>query len=145
MSIETTTDGKIIVNGRLRKLNRNDHGYERVTINYKQYAVHRLVALQHIPNPENKEHVNHKNGIKWDNRVENLEWVTRSENTIHAYRVLKVRPRMQRRIVSMEVAQEIKNKYKTGLYSMKQLADEYGFKSKSNISNLINNKTYQFI
>ena len=46
--------------------------------------LHRIVAKQYIPNPSNKETVNHKNGIKTDNRIQNLEWNTFDENHQHA-------------------------------------------------------------
>lgn len=66
---------------------REDH-YPTVTLSKenKQWniSVHRLVSLTFLPNPENKKYINHKNGIKTDNRLENLEWCTASENAQHA-------------------------------------------------------------
>lgn len=51
----------------------------------KKKSIHRLLATAFIPNPHNKPEINHKNSIRSDNRLENLEWVTRSENVQHGY------------------------------------------------------------
>ena len=78
------------VTGFIRK-NVNSFGlYETIILfnNGKQrlFLVHRLVAKVFIPNPENKKEVNHIDGNKKNNRVENLEWTTRQENALHSVR-----------------------------------------------------------
>lgn len=80
--------------GKPRELTRYDskRGYLRVLFEGKFHNVHQMVALTFIPNPEGKPEVAHNNGIKHDNRVENLRWATRKENSddidLHGNRLL---------------------------------------------------------
>lgn len=79
-------EGKIIIGGK------SNNGYRIVGLTIgkkrKYYTVHRLVATAFIPNPNNKPQINHKNGIRTDNRADNLDWCSQSENMKHSYRVL---------------------------------------------------------
>lgn len=75
-----------LIKGHISKGSVNSYGYPTVSIyKNKQARVHRLVAAAWLPNPNNYPQVNHKNGIKTDNSVENLEWCDNSHNQRHKF------------------------------------------------------------
>lgn len=86
--------------------------------------VHREVALRYIPNPDNKRTVNHKDGNKLNNNVENLEWSTDSENNKHRYSHLGEKPSRGRMKISDEDAAFIYNL--KGLVRQVDLAAAFG-------------------
>lgn len=89
---QVSTDGEVrnAATGRKLKPIQGSTGYSHVTLcdngRHHQTSIHRLVAQEFIANPENKPIVNHIDGNKANNHVDNLEWCTSSENMKHAYR-----------------------------------------------------------
>lgn len=77
------------INGKIMHSFPTNKGYLRIKLGdgkiSKTFSVHRLVCENFLPKDENRKIINHKNGIKDDNRLENLEWATNSENIRHAF------------------------------------------------------------
>ena len=105
------------------KANINKNGYKYVNLHNKKkqaYKIHRLVAQTFIPNQENKPQVNHIDGNKENNRVDNLEWVTGKENIRHAYK--------NNLIKSLKIPKEILyNLYFKKKYTLKEIGRIYGY------------------
>lgn len=143
--------------GHIMSLTISKRGYVRVTLyngGRKHCTVHRLVAKAFIPNLENKSEVNHIDGDKNNNRVDNLEWSTRSENMTHAYhtclhtalyRTIKTKHgtiiRSGAKLHSSDIC-DIREKYSTGNYSMRTLGKEYDVSS-AMISKIINGQAWR--
>jgi hypothetical protein len=126
--------------GRLLTPIKTNKGYLTVRLynesGYKQLKIHRLVALTFIDNPLLKEQVNHINGIKTDNNINNLEWVNNQENQIHAISLglSKIEPGEKSRNVKLTQKQvdEIKSKYIYGKKGLSQeLSQEYNISTHS--------------
>jgi hypothetical protein len=126
--------------GRILKVRKDKYGYLSFSsrINgrngfWKFFRVHRLVALTFISNPQNKPHVNHKDGVKENCSVWNLEWVTPIENLNHAIQTGLLDPvgagrksRKSLRCLSIAVVKELKKELRDGNKSLYKLAKDYG-------------------
>lgn len=141
----------------------DNKGYLRVGLmkNGKLYTlkVHRIVAQAFIPNPELKPQVNHKNGIKTDNRVENLEWCTHKENALHAVKNglwdMKIAG-WNKGITTLKGSQigtallkelqvkEIREKFKPRKYTRKMLAKEYNV-TEACIADIVRGKSWKHL
>ena len=123
----------------VKNIRLNDKGYFRCNLKNEgkryDFTIHKLVALAFIPNEENKPVVNHKNGIKTDNRVENLEWCTVQENITHA-----VKNRLVKTKLTDEQAKEIFNSQ----LSHRKLAKLYNITS-SIVWRIKNKKAYKHL
>lgn len=112
---------------------------------YKLYRIHRMVAETFIPNPDNKPYVNHKDGNKTNNNVSNLEWVTASENTKHAFEtgLCKIDRRYKRKLSDKDVT-FIREKYipRHPKYGARPLSRRFGTTHQT-IRDIILNNTYK--
>lgn len=109
--------------------------------------IHTIVAVVFIGDRPIAHEINHINGVKEDNRVENLEYVTKTENLKHSFRIglsnQKADKHHGRKLHSSQVF-EIHNKYKPNIYTRKMLADEYGV-SVATIKKIINKTNWSSI
>lgn len=125
---EITKDGKIISlkHNKKREIKGyiDKYGYRRVLLyvdgKRTKFFAHRLVALTYIPNPDNLPQVNHKDGNKLNNNVENLEWCSAKENIAHA---IKTGLRAKKGKLNEYQVEEIRKLFKDK--SMKELAEMY--------------------
>ena len=131
-------DGRCIlrtIRPRIIKMGLNCNGYYSLMLhkngNATRFTVHRLVANAFLGNPDDGMTVNHKNGVRTDNRVENLEWCSQSDNILHASRILHTLTYHGKAVRCVETGEEFK--------SIKEAARHYGV-ADTNLGNSIRGK-----
>ena len=161
-----TEDGRVFNNNRKCFISgyRSKKGYRFVTLKgadgkMRNLTIHRLVAQAYIPNPLCKAEVNHINGIKGDDRVENLEWVTHSENALHSFKLgLSTQSEEKRKMLSEkykgegnssakltdEQVLQIREMYSTGKYSCAKLGKMFSMSPQA-INSIIRKITWKHL
>lgn len=147
-SLDRRNHRKHAYKGKIKKLT-DLKGYKAVRLcktgSQNTSLVHRLVAACFIPNAKNLPDINHKNCIKSDNRVENLEWISEKDNTKHAI----LNGRMNHLFgennslskLTIRDVNEIRGLYLTGKYTHQEISKIYGVK-KSVIGKVVNNTNW---
>lgn len=163
-SYEITSDGQVISHARYNNKNlvMKQHmakdGYLNIGLikNGKStlHRVHRIVACAFIPNPDSKPYINHIDGNKTNNTVNNLEWCTQKENASHSINVLhkwSSSPKqskaaqelgIRRRKITMDDAREIRRIYESGEMGCHRLAKKFGI-NKHSVLEIIHYRSYK--
>ena len=139
---------KSLISKKILNPRKSPNGYYRVALysgkKPTNHSIHVLVANSFIENPNNKSQVNHRNGDKKDNRAENLEWVTPSENIKHAYKnnlISNYKGQDNHRAkLTNEIVEECKKLHSNGLSTYK-IAKIYNV-SQSVIWKAVTNRSY---
>lgn len=111
------------IKGKLLSSRTYTHNYESVMIGKKRFYIHRLVAIAFIPNPHNYPQINHKNGNKKDNRVENLEWCTQKQNNQHAWRIGLNKGFERTQDYRKQVSKTVKKLWEQGVFKIRKSED----------------------
>lgn len=138
---EVSEDGRVfsLITGKEKKTFMSSNGYKRVTLwhngKQKKYSVHRLVAMAFLDNPNDYPQVNHIDGNKLNNRLENLEWCSQEMNIRHAYAHGMIHP------CTTKVIQFTLDMKPIRVWnSIKEACDEYGL-NHANIVTVCGGKT----
>jgi hypothetical protein len=142
-----TGDGKIYshIKNRFLRPGLGKDGYLVVVLvkdkTPKSYRLHRLIAKAYILNPQNLPEINHLDGNKTNNCIDNLQWVTGAQNVQHAYQNgLMARDTIRK--ITLAQARQIRGLYQNGQYTTRKLARLFSVDAAS-VSRIITNKAYK--